>query len=86
MLCMHVDTGTDLDLVFHLVVPQSEDKSILGSVSSLKQGSKQDFIQKRKKERSVRLQMPKMIDLDANPVKLRGIRAEDKVEIKISSS
>lgn len=37
--CMHVDTGTDLDLVSHFVGPQSGDKSILGTVSSLKQGS-----------------------------------------------
>lgn len=40
--CMHVDTGTDLDLVSHFVGPQSGDKSILGTVSSLKQGSQQD--------------------------------------------
>ncbi len=39
---MHVDTGTDLDFVSHFVGPQSGDKSILGTVSSLKQGSQQD--------------------------------------------
>lgn len=39
---MHVDTGTDVDLVSHFVGPQSGDKSILGTVSSLKQGSQQD--------------------------------------------
>lgn len=44
--CMHVDTGTDLDLVSHFVGPQSGDKSILGTVSSLKQGSQQDTLKK----------------------------------------
>lgn len=47
--CMHVDTGTDLDLVAHFVGPQSGDKSILGTVSSLKQGSQQDPLKKKKK-------------------------------------
>lgn len=45
--CMHVDTGTDLDLVSHFVGPQSQDKSILGTVSSLKQGSQQNFLKKK---------------------------------------
>lgn len=39
--CMHVDTGTDLDFL-------SQETSILGTVSALKQGSKQYSKQSKK--------------------------------------
>lgn len=44
--CMHVDTGTDHDLVSHFVGPQSGDKEHSGNCKLSQQGSQQDYKKK----------------------------------------